>query len=85
MPEKIMRRIIAPLVATAVLTSNALAIPDTNGALPPGKPAGVKQADLGGDGFWYLTGVVVLIGAVVILASDNGKSGGVSGTTAGTQ
>ena len=80
-----MRRIVASLVASALLTSNALATPDTNGALAPGKPAGVKQADLEGDGLWYLVGVVVLIGAVMVLASDNGKSSGVSGTTAGTQ
>lgn len=81
-----MRRVIAPLVSIVLFVTSAFAGTNTNGPLAPGKPAGVKQADLGDDTLLYIVGIGAVIAGIAIIASDNGNGhGSVSGTTTGTQ
>ncbi len=66
-----MRTLIAAALSSTLIASAALAA-DT-GPLAPGKPAGVKQAQVGTTG-WVLIGAGVLTAIVIAVASDsNGK------------
>ena len=79
-----MRVLIAAVTAATLLATSALGADltaPTSGPLAPGKPAGVKQAQISGPVLYWALGLGLLIGTVVIL-SDNGKSTPVStGTT----
>lgn len=67
-----MRTLIAVALATSLAASTALAA-DNVGPLTPGKPAGVKQAELGTTG-WTLIGIGVLAAiAIGVATSSNGS------------
>ena len=70
-----MRALIASILALA-LSTTSLAAAEV-GPLSPGKPAGVKKADLG-----VPVGVVVVVGLVAIIAIAVASSGGGTNATA---
>lgn len=66
-----MRTFIAIALSTTLLASTAFAA-DSVGPLAPGKPAGIKQAQIGQTG-WVLIGVgVVAAVAIGVASSSNG-------------
>lgn len=66
-----MRTLIAVALSSTLIASAALAA--DVGPLAPGKPAGVKQAQVGTTG-WVLIGAGVVAAVAIIVASDsNGK------------
>ena len=74
-----MRALIASTLALALSTTSLAAAAEV-GPLSPGKPAGVKNADLGG----VPVGVVVVVGLVAIIAIVVASSGGGTNATPGT-
>jgi hypothetical protein len=67
-----MRTLIAVALATTMIASTAFAA-DNAGPLTAGKPAGVKQAQLGTTG-WVLIGIgVVAAVAIAVASSSNGS------------
>ena len=72
-----MRTLIALALSTTLIASTALAA-DVS-PLAAGKPAGVKQAQLGTTG-WVLIGVGGLVAIVGIAASTGGNGGPVQAT-----
>ena len=72
-----MRAFIAIILSSTLLASAALA--EQAAPLAPGKPAGVKQAQMGNTG-WVLVGIgVVSAIAIGVASGSNGKP--VSGPT----
>lgn len=66
-----MRTLIAVALSSTLIASAALAA--DVGPLAPGKPAGVKQAQVGTTG-WVLIGAGVVAAIAIAVASDsNGK------------
>jgi hypothetical protein len=66
-----MRILTAVILSSALIASTALAA--DVGPLAPGKPAGIKQAQVGTTA-WVLIGAGVLTAVVIAVASDsNGK------------
>jgi hypothetical protein len=66
-----MRTFIAVILSSTLIASAALAA--DIGPLAPGKPAGVKQAQVGTTG-WVLIGAGVIAAIAIAVASDsNGK------------
>ena len=66
-----MRTLIAVALSSTLIASAALAA--DVGPLAPGKPAGVKQAQVGTTG-WTLIGMGVIAAVAIAVASDsNGK------------
>jgi hypothetical protein len=77
-----MRSFAALIIAGTVLASSAFAAP-VDAPLAPGKPAGVKEAQQGGNGFLMLAGVAVVAGGIALVVSqgNSGNSIAVSTTT----
>jgi hypothetical protein len=71
-PRGNMRTLIAVALAATLAASSAMAA-DNVGPLAPGKPAGVKQAELGTT-TWALIGVGVLAAVIVGVASGSNGS-----------
>jgi len=69
-----MRTIGAILLASSLITSNALAATDASAPLTPGKPAGVKQAQGMDNTLLLVLGLGVVAGGIALVASGNGKS-----------
>jgi hypothetical protein len=67
-----MRTLIALALSTTLIASTAFAA--DVGPLSAGKPAGVKQAQLGTTG-WVLIGVGVLVTVAAVAASSGGNGG----------
>jgi hypothetical protein len=66
-----MRTFIAVVLSSTLIASAALAA--DIGPLAPGKPAGVKQAQIGNTG-WVLIGTGLVAAIAIAVASDsNGK------------
>lgn len=86
-----MRALISVVLATTLLASSALA---DDGALAPGKPAGVQQAQMTQNELWIALGVTAIAAGIVIAATSqshtNAAAGGVTSnptttsTTTGT-
>jgi hypothetical protein len=81
-----MRVFAASLLATTLLVSQAFADETANSAtqaapLAPGKPAGVQKADLEMGGVLLVGGLLVIAGAIALIAS--GTQGHSSTTTTG--
>jgi hypothetical protein len=81
-----MRMIVATILASSLFVANASAdtglanaAPSTPGPLSPGKPAGVKQADIEAGGVLLWVGVLGLAAGIAILAK--GTQGNSSATT----
>jgi hypothetical protein len=62
-----MRALISAVLATTLLASSALA---DDGALAPGKPAGVKQAQMTQNELWIALGVTAIAAGIVIAATS---------------
>ena len=63
-----MRAIVATVLASSLIASSALAADVA--PLAPGKPAGVKQADIEAGGVLMWVGILGLAAGIAILASD---------------
>ena len=70
------------LISGAVASSLLLPVPAHAGStppLPPGKPAGVRQAELGTEMvLWTIVGAAVTVG--IVLAANNGGTTATSNT-----
>ncbi len=78
-----MRAIGAVALATAMFVSNAMAATNEAGPagpLSPGKPAGVKQADLEGGGVLLFLGIAALAAGIAVLATQTQGNGSSTGT-----
>jgi hypothetical protein len=76
-----MRAPVALVLASSLFVSNAFAATDI-GPLSPGKPAGVKQADIEAGGVLLVLGVLGLAAGIALLASTTqGKSTSTTGTS----
>jgi len=69
-----MRALTALILSTSLLASSVAVAADNAGPLAPGKPAGVKQADLGSST------VLVLLGFGVVAAIAIGVASGSNGS-----
>jgi len=78
-----MRNLILATISTALLTEGALADPSpADGALAPGQPAGVHQAQLTNPNTMMFIGLgVLVIGAGIYLAHGTYKIPGQSSAT----
>jgi len=74
-----MRGIGAALVAMTMTVSSAFA---ADGALAPGKPAGVKQADIEAGGVLLVAGIVAAAAVIAVVASTT--QGNSTTSTSGT-
>jgi hypothetical protein len=63
-----MRGFGAAFVAMAMTVSGAFAA-GAQGPLAPGKPAGVRQADIEAGGVWLVVGIVAVAGVIAAVAS----------------
>jgi hypothetical protein len=63
-----MRGLEAAFVAMAMTISGAFAA-DSSGPLAPGKPAGVRQADIEAGGVWLVLGIAAAAGVIAAVAS----------------
>ena len=61
-----MRSIGAALLALSMMVSGASA---ADGALAPGKPAGVRQADIEAGGVVLVAGIVAVAAVIAVVAS----------------
>ena len=66
-----MRAIGSVLVAMTMMVPGALAETPAQGPLAPGKPAGVRQAQLETGGILLVAGIVALAAVIAVVASDN--------------
>ena len=72
-------RIIAPVLVASLLTVTT-AFAAEPGALTPGKPAGVKAAQLGGVSPWVYAGVAAVGIGIALAVSGNSSSPAVQTT-----
>ena len=80
---KSMTRAVGALALTGLVASSAFAADTTKGALPAGKPAGVTQASMQGNGLVWL-GAAAVIALAVVAISSNGDDGVTTPTTSAT-
>jgi hypothetical protein len=73
-----MRVIVATVLATSLFVSSAFAATDS-APLAPGKPAGVKQADIEAGGVIMWLGIAAVCAGIAVLAA--GTQGNSNGTT----
>ena len=69
-----MRALTALILSTSLLASSVAVAADNAGPLAPGKPAGVKQADLGSNTTLVLLGFGVVAAIVIGVASSSNGS-----------
>jgi hypothetical protein len=80
-----MRNFCAALIACSILSTSAFA--DTDGALSPGRPAGVKQAQMTEHATLWIVGLGLVAAGIAIAASSSGgnhNSGAPGGGTTTT-
>jgi hypothetical protein len=77
-----MRALTVAALALALSGSSVLA--DTTAPLAPGKPAGVKQASMEGNGLLIAIGAAVVVAGIVIIATDSNNNKGSSASSTGT-
>jgi len=69
-----MRALTALILSTSLLASSVAVAADNAGPLAPGKPAGVKQGDLGSPTALVLMGFAVVAAiAIGVASSSNGS------------
>ena len=78
-----MRIVGAAILASSLLVSTSFAATDSTAPLTPGKPAGVKQAQMEGNTLLLVLGVGVVAGGIALVASGSGN-GSVTTTTTST-
>ena len=76
-----MRIIVAAILASSLVVSSSFAA--TNAPLAPGKPAGVKQAQMQGNTLMLILGAGVVAGGIALVASG-GSDHVVTTTTTST-
>jgi hypothetical protein len=76
-----MRALISAVLATTLLASAALA---DDGALAPGKPAGVKQAQMTQNEIWIALGISAVAAGIIIAATSQSHNSGAGTTTTTT-
>jgi hypothetical protein len=69
-----MRALTALILSTSLLASSVAVAADNAGPLAPGKPAGVKQADLGSPTTLVLLGFAVVAAIAIGVASGSNGS-----------
>lgn len=69
-----MRALTALILSTSLLASSVAVAADKAGPLAPGKPAGVKQADLGSSTALVLLGFGVVAAIAIGIASGSNGS-----------
>jgi len=69
-----MRALTALILSTSLLASSVAVAADNAGPLAPGKPAGVKQADLGSSTTLVLLGFAVVAAIAIGVASGSNGS-----------
>jgi hypothetical protein len=80
-----MRKFSALALGTLLLVSSTLAAgADTVSPLAPGKPAGVKQASLEGNGLLLVFGVAIVAGGIALVASQGNSGNSITSTTSST-
>jgi hypothetical protein len=80
-----MRSMVAGLLALSVMVSGASAAAHVSkGPLAPGKPAGVRQADIEAGGVLLVAGIVAAAAVIAVVASttQGSSTSSTSGTTA---
>ncbi len=79
-----MRAVFAAALAASMMMSSAIAAEaPAMGPLAPGKPAGMKQAQIETGGVLLVVGILVVAGAIAAIASTT-QGDGKSTTTTGT-
>jgi len=78
-----MRTIGAVLLASSLIVSSAFAGTDASAPLTPGKPAGVKQAQMMDNTLLLVVGLGVVAGGIALIAAGSGNTT-VSTTTSST-
>lgn len=78
-----MRAFPAVILSLALASSQAFAV-ESQGALPAGKPAGVKQADLATPSFLLFAGIAVVAAGIAIAVSNGDNNGTTATSTTGT-
>jgi hypothetical protein len=73
-----MRMFISAVLATTLIASSALA---DDGALAPGKPAGVKQAQMAQSELWIALGLTAVAAGIVVAATSQSHSPSPAQTT----
>ena len=73
-----MRTMIATVLASSLLVSSAIAADAP--PLSPGKPAGVKQADIEAGGVLLVAGIVAVAAVIAVVASTTQGKGTTSTT-----
>ena len=77
-----MRAICAAVLAATMTFSSAIAAESsTTGLLAPGKPAGMKQAQIETGGVLLVVGILAVAGAIAAIASTTQGSGSTNSTT----
>ena len=76
-----MRTIGAALLASSLIASSAFAASDASAPLAPGKPAGVKQAQIADNTVLLVVGLGVVAAGIALVASGNGHATESSTTT----
>ena len=71
----------AVLPATMTFSSAIAAESSTTGLLAPGKPAGMKQAQIETGGVLLVVGILAVAGAIAAIASTTQGSGSTNSTT----
>jgi hypothetical protein len=79
--ENDMRAMLAAVLATTLVTSNAFA---ADGALAPGKPAGTRQAQIESGGVMLVVGIVALAAVIAVVASTTQGNSSTPNTTPST-
>lgn len=73
----------AAILASTLIISSAFAA-DSSAPLTPGKPAGVKKAQMEGSGPMWGMGLAIAAGGAALVSSGNGNGNGTITTTSGT-
>jgi hypothetical protein len=74
----------AAILASSLVVSSSFAATNSSAPLAPGKPAGVKQAQMEGNTLLLVLGVGVVAGGIALVASGNGNGSVNTTTTTGT-
>lgn len=73
-----MRMFVSAVLATTLIASSAFA---ADGTLAPGKPAGVKQAQMTQNEMWIALGISAAIGGAIIGATSQSHTPAQAQTT----
>ncbi len=79
-----MRNFVATTVVASMITTGALAATATVAPLPSGKAAGVSKAMIQDDTIWFVLAGGIIVGGIALVASGNGNSTVITGTSTGT-